>query len=557
MFAEQISKDSDKEKNETIKIVKSFLNSINDNIYILTNNGYDTKDVYLLYDMLRYELLTEEQIEALYLNNKTDELIKKINVFDNLFKSLTDELSVNEKKKDKIENKINNYAKATRNRTDLEEYDRIDILKASLAVLLTSASILVPSYGVFFANKLLRKAPETTTIEVDTENKYNSSVDYYHYGLFFENNSIIEEYLPVDESGHRIKKTYILNDKNIINIKNSDDLSKIDLSSITPSSETIVFDEEVNNKSTDVYRRVTYREINNEIHKSGKLYDGYAIFEYCVTLIIIIFISMFIIISLQSVLKKVGIMQDALYFIEDIYDHLITITKYKIALKKYLNKLNLLEKEKQKYEKITNTLCSRIDKLILQTTEAVAEIENNSEQSKKVAAEKAEKKFKKIANENIDNKKKIIDSINDLSKILSQELSKLDSLDEEEYESLLHSIQIKEKLLFEEKDGHLVIRSMFLPILAFFDLSKIDFDNVDVRYIDFSNTNAVVQIQKVFQKDLSFATFCDDNIINFSDYTGINLTGTKLQETPGSMINLKEAVVSEETIFRKKKTELL
>ena len=88
---------------------------------------------------------------------------------------------------------------------------------------------------------------------------------------------------------------------------------------------------------------------------------------------------------------------------------------------------------------------------------------------------------------------------------------------------------------------------MFIPILNFLDLSFIRFDNVDVRYIDFSKTNATINVRKVWNMDLSFSTFSDSNIVDWSDYTNVKLVGASMHENPATMINLDHAIISNET----------
>ena len=103
------------------------------------------------------------------------------------------------------------------------------------------------------------------------------------------------------------------------------------------------------------------------------------------------------------------------------------------------------------------------------------------------------------------------------------------------------TIILKDELFKEVKDNndsYFVIREEYRYHLQDFDLSKISFDNVDIRGIDFRGTNinsAIFDLQKVYNKDASCCDFSVDEgnskdyIFGYStDFTGVKLNGTKL-----------------------------
>ena len=99
----------------------------------------------------------------------------------------------------------------------------------------------------------------------------------------------------------------------------------------------------------------------------------------------------------------------------------------------------------------------------------------------------------------------------------------------------------KEQLLMEvsDKEGrHFIIKEEYKDCLALYDLSNISFDNVDIRGIDFRNTNInslFFNLQKLYKKDISGCNFSvdEENSKDYifglnDDFTDVNLKGTKM-----------------------------
>lgn len=109
----------------------------------------------------------------------------------------------------------------------------------------------------------------------------------------------------------------------------------------------------------------------------------------------------------------------------------------------------------------------------------------------------------------------------------------------------LHSISITEELLYDEVDGHFEIKSIYLPFLKYLNLQLIDTTNLKVSNIDFRGSNITINPQKVFNKDLSYAKFDDENI-RFGNFRGCDLRGTDISHE-SFFEGLDEAIIDENT----------
>lgn len=107
----------------------------------------------------------------------------------------------------------------------------------------------------------------------------------------------------------------------------------------------------------------------------------------------------------------------------------------------------------------------------------------------------------------MEEKKNISININDMVSGLTKQLEMFGQMSKEESKRFYHGLKITEDVLFEAVSKHLRIKKVFIPILKFIDLSNIKFDKVDIRGIDFRETNANIDIKKVFKKDATGALF--------------------------------------------------
>ena len=106
-------------------------------------------------------------------------------------------------------------------------------------------------------------------------------------------------------------------------------------------------------------------------------------------------------------------------------------------------------------------------------------------------------------------------------------------------------VRIPENELLVKVDDHLEIKEEYLPYLEQIDFVYIDGNNLKVSNIDWSKTNININPQTVYKKDLSYATFADNNIV-FKDFNGCILIGTDISDEKGSY-GYENAIIDEKT----------
>lgn len=133
---------------------------------------------------------------------------------------------------------------------------------------------------------------------------------------------------------------------------------------------------------------------------------------------------------------------------------------------------------------------------------------------------------------NDEKKTEIINKLNDPNSKISQELAKL------------NRISIDPDALFKVVDDHKKIRKEFLKdnYLQYLDLMLIDFTNVDIQGVDFRNTNANIDPQTVYNKDISGCNFDGIDLGISTDFTGVNTHKTSfgIINGIGTVIHPKE-----------------
>lgn len=117
------------------------------------------------------------------------------------------------------------------------------------------------------------------------------------------------------------------------------------------------------------------------------------------------------------------------------------------------------------------------------------------------------------------------------------------------------------KMIEDEENGHWVIRPEFRDDLEYYDLSSIFFDNVDVREIDFRNTNIKTpnfDPQMVYHKDLSGCSFespidsINGALFDYStDFTDVNLESTTIKQQVLTLYNnsIAYAKINQHTVL--------
>ncbi len=117
------------------------------------------------------------------------------------------------------------------------------------------------------------------------------------------------------------------------------------------------------------------------------------------------------------------------------------------------------------------------------------------------------------------------------------------------------------KMIEDEENGYWVIRPEFRDDLKYYDLSSISFDNVDVRKVDFRNTNIKISNfdpQMVYQKDLSGCSFespidsINGALFDYStDFTDVNLESTIINQQALTLYNnsIAYAKINQHTVL--------
>ena len=170
---------------------------------------------------------------------------------------------------------------------------------------------------------------------------------------------------------------------------------------------------------------------------------------------------------------------------------------------------------------------------------------------------------------NIEIKKDDEIEISDDNSIINEKIKKnkeiIDKLMEENQE-LAKQLKIKMPILREEllekiNDNYYTVKDKYKKALRNYDLSKISFDNVDIRGIDFRGTNinsSLFDLQKVYNKDASDCNFStdEDNVKDYifgydTDFTGVNLSGTDMNNPYPILLNstINKAYIDEFTIL--------
>lgn len=124
---------------------------------------------------------------------------------------------------------------------------------------------------------------------------------------------------------------------------------------------------------------------------------------------------------------------------------------------------------------------------------------------------------------------------------------------------ITHDMLFEKK--YEDNIEYYVIKSEYINKLKEYDLSKISFDNVFIKGVDFRDTNIntfLFNLQKVYNKDASECNFSvneynsDTYIFDYdTDFTGVKLFGTKMNNPHPCLLNssIYNAYIDKETLL--------
>ena len=160
-------------------------------------------------------------------------------------------------------------------------------------------------------------------------------------------------------------------------------------------------------------------------------------------------------------------------------------------------------------------------------------IEEERRKERKEENENYDIEFERITNMNDKLKEEQNKETDKMIKDLEQVISHIKNPDENfTVRRLYHTIPINEDYLFDERpDGSREIKKEFLKLLKYFDLSNISCNKMIATDIDFRFTNLDIDPQKVFNKDLSYSRFGDNNIHKFRNFNGVKMVGSDFSET--------------------------
>ncbi len=107
-------------------------------------------------------------------------------------------------------------------------------------------------------------------------------------------------------------------------------------------------------------------------------------------------------------------------------------------------------------------------------------------------------------------------------------------------------------IFFIDVDDHKEINPMFINYLSIIDMSGFSFKNVKVSGLNFSNSNALIDPQEVYQKDMSNSLFRGMDF-NIADFAGVNIKNSDFTDCIMDFAKLDNAIMDENTVLPKKK----
>ncbi len=172
------------------------------------------------------------------------------------------------------------------------------------------------------------------------------------------------------------------------------------------------------------------------------------------------------------------------------------------------------------------------------------------EEKKRSEEEKHKKELlqKKLEEEKLEKEKQ--ERIKDVTNSLNALMNSIEALekfnDQNALINLYHKYTIGDDILLVKVDDHYEIRSEFIRVLRFLNLSFTNTNNLKASGIDWSETNIIFNPQNVYNKDLSNAKFSDRNISG--DLSGCNLSGSYIGEEVFP-VGIENAITDENTVL--------
>lgn len=114
--------------------------------------------------------------------------------------------------------------------------------------------------------------------------------------------------------------------------------------------------------------------------------------------------------------------------------------------------------------------------------------------------------------------------------------------------SIVGRIKVDEDLLFIKIGDHLEFNPVFINYLSLIDFSLISFKNVKVSGLDFSGSNAFIDPQIVYDKDMSNGNYSGLDF-NSASFNGVNICGSSFIDCPMDFTDFEGALKDDDTVI--------
>lgn len=114
--------------------------------------------------------------------------------------------------------------------------------------------------------------------------------------------------------------------------------------------------------------------------------------------------------------------------------------------------------------------------------------------------------------------------------------------------SIVGRIKVDEDLLFIKVGDHLEFNPYFISFLSLIDFTLISFKNVKVSELDFSGSNARIDPQIVYNKDMSRGNYSGLDF-NAASFKGVNISGSVFTDSLMDFTDFTEAIKNDDTVI--------
>ena len=162
--------------------------------------------------------------------------------------------------------------------------------------------------------------------------------------------------------------------------------------------------------------------------------------------------------------------------------------------------------------------------------ENLKRIKNLKEQEEKIKVLKRKKELLKIINDSMRELKELDKSLND--------------------DKIIDKLEVEEDVLLITIGDHKEINPAFKDYLSMINLEYISFKNVKVSGLDFSYSNARINPQEVYNKDMSNGNYSGLDF-NIADFTGVDMRGSIFIDCimNFSILRIDKAIKDETTVL--------